>query len=376
MRRFTALVAALACAALVSVALAPEERPRVLREARAADEGLIRVVASIFSASAPGGAGILLTHAGAVHTPRWDRSALRVTVQLQTSGTLKLRVSNGATTKDLLLFEGGNLTAGRPYSFVIDAPRSQISSVGAMTALTYDFLLGTDGGIDQFVVTEVFGAMMLPSPAQGPGGGAVTATLSGDATVVGKAADGATVAGFPVLMGGFDGTLTQTILTDTSGRVRVIGGAAAGAAAAGDPLGIAGVDSASSTTRPLLLADGSIVISPELPWRNVPSRVKRVSSTSDGTNGVTLVAGAAGEVVYCAGLLAIYNSHATTTHTLTLYSGSTAGTVLLGPIGLAAGATAFVDPNPALRTDTGQGLVLALAASGADVRVSGAVVRQ
>lgn len=53
-----------------------------------------------------------------------------------------------------------------------------------------------------------------------PVSGTVTATASGDHTVVGKVADGVAAAGAgnPVLVAGQDGTNVQSILTDTSGR--------------------------------------------------------------------------------------------------------------------------------------------------------------
>lgn len=51
--------------------------------------------------------------------------------------------------------------------------------------------------------------------------GTVTATASGDHTVVGKAADGAAVSGNPVLIAGQDGTNVQSIKTDSSGELQV-----------------------------------------------------------------------------------------------------------------------------------------------------------
>lgn len=65
---------------------------------------------------------------------------------------------------------------------------------------------------------------------------------SGRIPVVGAAADGAAVAGNPVLVAGQDGTNAQSLLTDSSGRMAVIGAAADGAAVAGNPILIAGQD--------------------------------------------------------------------------------------------------------------------------------------
>jgi hypothetical protein len=67
-------------------------------------------------------------------------------------------------------------------------------------------------------------------------------------TVQGDAANGAAVAGNPVLAAGYDGTDARTILTDTSGRQEVVGAAASGAAAAGNPVLIGGSDGTDART--------------------------------------------------------------------------------------------------------------------------------
>jgi hypothetical protein len=51
--------------------------------------------------------------------------------------------------------------------------------------------------------------------------GTVTATASGDHTVIGKAADGAAVAGNPVLVAGQDGANVQSLKTDSTGSLQV-----------------------------------------------------------------------------------------------------------------------------------------------------------
>lgn len=64
----------------------------------------------------------------------------------------------------------------------------------------------------------------------------------GRQVAVGAAAQGAAVAGNPILTAGYDGTNVRIPLTDTSGRQRIVGAAAAGAAPVGDPVLGAGWD--------------------------------------------------------------------------------------------------------------------------------------
>lgn len=64
----------------------------------------------------------------------------------------------------------------------------------------------------------------------------VNVDSSGRVRTVGAAADGAAVAGNPVLVAGQDGTNTQSLLTDSEGRQVVVGPSAAGAAIAGNPV--------------------------------------------------------------------------------------------------------------------------------------------
>jgi hypothetical protein len=66
---------------------------------------------------------------------------------------------------------------------------------------------GQDGTNAQSIATDGYGRVQ------------VAITGSSTSQVEGRAADGATPVGNPVLIGGFDGTNAQTILTDSSGRI-------------------------------------------------------------------------------------------------------------------------------------------------------------
>ncbi len=89
---------------------------------------------------------------------------------------------------------------------------------------------------------------VVPLKVDASGNLQITAAGAGTQTVVGDAANGAAVAGNPVLVGGSDGTDARTMLTDTSGRQQVVGAAAAGAAVAGNPVLVAGSDGTDART--------------------------------------------------------------------------------------------------------------------------------
>jgi hypothetical protein len=72
--------------------------------------------------------------------------------------------------------------------------------------------------------------------------------------VRGMTADGVAPTDNPVLIAGYDGTLTQTALTDSSGRFHVVGPVADGVAPTADPVLIAGYDGTLTQT---LLTDSS-----------------------------------------------------------------------------------------------------------------------
>lgn len=71
----------------------------------------------------------------------------------------------------------------------------------------------------------------------------VVGSPSSPLAIEGEVADGASLSGVnPVLVAGQDGTLVQSLLTDSTGRQVVVGAAADGAAVAGNPVLVAGQD--------------------------------------------------------------------------------------------------------------------------------------
>ena len=192
---------------------------------------------------------------------------------------------------------------------------------------------------------------------------------SGRLLIGGGAADGAAVTGNPVLIAGQDGTNAQSIFVDSTGRQIVVGAAASGAALAGNPVLGAG-------------SDGTNAVSFSVSSLGVPHRgleflretVTRITPTaSNGGTAVTIVSATASQVIYPLTLL-FYNSHASTTHTVTLQD-STGPTELL-KFQLAPGAGFIFDGRGDVRTDSGDGLQFKLAAAGTDVTVSGAAIKQ
>lgn len=81
--------------------------------------------------------------------------------------------------------------------------------------------------------------------------GTVSSTPSGNQIVVGPTANGAAPSTNPVLISGYDGTLTRTIMTDTGGNLRIGNNVLVNGAgdAVGNPIGkVAGWDGANMRT--------------------------------------------------------------------------------------------------------------------------------
>lgn len=139
-RPLPALVVALAAALALSAGLAP---------ARAETPAMAR--GTIWDHPVTAGAAIFTSSI----TTLKPSSALRLTVGIesgQTDSTLVLRVSDGTTTRDLVLNSATALTAGSLYTFTIGV--SRVSSNGA-AALTYNFETGSSTVLAYFDVQEV-----------------------------------------------------------------------------------------------------------------------------------------------------------------------------------------------------------------------------
>lgn len=111
--------------------------------------------------------------------------------------------------------------------------------------------LNAGSGGDVIATDDIGGVKHQRVKVEWGADGSATDTNTGTAAlpVQGAAADGAAVAGNPVLNAGQDGTNVQSMLTDTTGRQVVVGAAAGGAAVAGNPLLVAGSDG--TLARPL-----------------------------------------------------------------------------------------------------------------------------
>lgn len=102
---------------------------------------------------------------------------------------------------------------------------------------------GVTGG-KAIPVTDAGGSFTVDTGT--PGTFAITGSVTG--SITGAAANGAAVSGNPVLMAGYDGTNSRTILTDTGGKVQIAsvtgGQAANGAVSNPNPFVVAGYDGA------------------------------------------------------------------------------------------------------------------------------------
>jgi hypothetical protein len=129
------------------------------------------------------------------------------------------------------------------------------------------------------------GAVSSVNLAQIGGFTVVMGGVNGSLGVGGLAANGAAVAGRPVLVAGSDGTNARTLATDTSGRQVEVGAAANGAAVAGNPVRVAGSDGtnardlAVNTAGQLIDANGAVANG---------DGVSNTNQTEQGTGGATL----------------------------------------------------------------------------------------
>jgi hypothetical protein len=102
---------------------------------------------------------------------------------------------------------------------------------------------------------------------------AILTDASGRQEVVGAAANGAAVAGNPVLIAGSDGANARTVLTDASGRPEVVGAAASGSAAVGNPVLTAGIDGSGNARTLLTDATGRLIMIAEKAGTSAVTRV-------------------------------------------------------------------------------------------------------
>ncbi len=121
-----------------------------------------------------------------------------------------------------------------------------------------------------------------------------TATSQTDGTqramVEGRAADGASIIGNPVLIGGQDGSNAQSVLTDTSGRLNIVGAANQGAAVTGNPILLAAEDSGGLTQRLQTTGIPPVGSEPGLVTRQVVSQTAATSTVAASVSSVQLFA--------------------------------------------------------------------------------------
>lgn len=194
---------------------------------------------------------------------------------------------------------------------------------------------------------------------------------AGRLQVVGGAPSGSALNGNPVVTGGSDGTNARYILVDASGRQIVVGGAASGSPVSGNPLLIAGFDGTNARS---ILVDGTGF----LRVGGIPAVGAAVSGNpllmglSDGTNSqyafycpnqaafslaaatdVVIVAGTASKKTYICHI--DFAASAAGTFTVQQGTGATCGTGTAAITGAMPSITSFAmnyTPQAALHTTT------------------------
>lgn len=176
-----------------------------------------------------------------------EATALRVTVASDSTGVVSVDDNGASLTVD------GTVTTTPSGDHTVIGKAADGAAVSGNPVL----VAGQDGTNVQSIHTDTDGdlqvdVLTVPAPLSTTGGGTeaaalrvtiandstgvlsiddnggsitvdgtVTATSSGDYTVIGKAADGAAVSGNPVLIAGQDGTNVQSIKTDTAGELQI-----------------------------------------------------------------------------------------------------------------------------------------------------------
>jgi hypothetical protein len=128
------------------------------------------------------------------------------------------------------------------------------------------------------------------------GSGTLIAADASGLQIQGAAADGAAVAGKPVLIAGQDGTNAQSISVDTTGRMINVGAVASGAAAAGNPVLAGGSDGVNAQYM-LVDSSGRQVVIGAAPAANPIAGNPVLMGGSDGTNARAIKTDTAGSVM-------------------------------------------------------------------------------
>jgi len=176
---------------------------------------------------------------------------------------------------------------------------------------------------------------------------ALATDTSGRQRAVGAVADGAAVAGDPVLSAGSDGTNTRTLATDTSGRQRAVGAGAAGAAVQGDPVRV-GVSDGTNTQNALGDTAGRQRVVGAASAGTAETGDPVLVGGTDGTNVRTLKTDATGK------LETVQTQQTAGTGTISSVAAATSNTLLLAANANRLGATIFNDGPRRLRIALGE----------------------
>jgi hypothetical protein len=161
-----------------------------------------------------------------------------------------------------------------------------ITAGSGTTILTDDTGAGGHAQVVKLAIATDGSGTLIPADASG-------------LQVQGAAADGAAVAGKPVLIAGQDGTNAQSISVDTTGRVVNVGAAATGAAVAGNPLLIGGKD-ASGNAQPIYTdSNGVQSVGGAAGVGTAVAGAPVLMGGSDGTNARYVLTDTAGNLIVC-----------------------------------------------------------------------------
>jgi hypothetical protein len=208
----------------------------------------------------------------ATQSGAWTVTATQATAANLNATVVGTTAAGSGASTGLVTIQGNASGTPVPISGTITANNASVSATGAAVPSSATFVGGevqalqsglTTGDLYPLSLTTAGLLRVDGSNVTQPVSGTVTANQGGSWTVQqgtppwtvqGDAANGAAVAGNPVLIGGSDGTDARTLLTDTSGRQIMVGAAASGAAVTGNPVLVGGVNGTNTYAETLTVA--------------------------------------------------------------------------------------------------------------------------
>jgi hypothetical protein len=235
---------------LFGLALAP---PLLAASANGKSGSITVLNANVSSGTATTGSSVAVeTYLSAGQNMYTGSEARTNVVAIQVTGTFTATLTFQAS------YDLGSTWVSFPV-VVAPIPTTNITGTGVTTTTGTGKWYANTAGATNFRVTCTAYTSGTATVVLEKSTGSQLVTIQGMPTITtaGGAADGAAVSGNPTLIAGQDGTLAQSLKTDSTGRLEVIGGAADDAAIAGNPVPV-GVKAIADAAQPSAVTAGDV----------------------------------------------------------------------------------------------------------------------